>query len=222
MRLIVVLCIALALAGCNPEKKTRVRIESLQQAPRDTKYEVGMACMQYILEYGSDLPYSKTLLRKLLDYGFFSETVFAVHSLLEKYPDDAELFHLRGVAYRRLHQYELALNDGIRASRLQDNNKMFSTEVDATREELKVWEEIQILNEALEHGQDSFDILLIRAEKFYKMQVYDAVMYDLGTLSKMGSEADSIYYHKQVQSVYRDASPIKVLEQTLKYFRELR
>jgi tetratricopeptide (TPR) repeat protein len=219
MRRVAALLIAILFAGCNPEKKAMSRIESLQQAPRDTRYEIGMTCMQYILKDGSDLAFSKVMAKKLLDVGFYPETASAVRSLMEKYPDDAELFYLRGVAYRRLHQYDLALENGIRASGLQPDNKTFSAELAATRAELKAWNEIQSLNEALPNSSDSFNLLLSRAVKFYSIQSYDAVIYDLGTLSKMGSKADSIYYNQQVKSIYKDASPIKVLEETLDHFR---
>ena len=159
----------------------------------------------------------------LIDMGFNAEAVLAVEYLLKEHPVEAELFHLRGIAHRRQHQYELAVRDGERACRLQPENTDFSVELRASQHEFQVWKEIDMLNNSLAQKSDSFEILLNRAEKFYAIQAYDAALYDLGAISKMRSSADSIYYTEKVASIYKKAGrPVETLQQMLEYFSGLR
>ena len=207
--------------GCSPEKESAKKIESLERQGPDRKYEIGMACMEYVLRDGDDLNYSKTLTDKLLEHGFFAETILALESLLSKFPNEADLWSLRATAYRKQHQYDLALVDCLRAIQLQPDNERFATELHVTRQQHKTWMEIQSLNESLEQVKaDSFATVLARAEKFYLIQEYDAVLFDLGLISRMRGPADSIYYHQQVSALYKDDRlPVKRLEEMLEHFK---
>lgn len=216
------LLIVVFLCGCNPEKKSQKQIESLQA--RGNKYEAGIACMRYISRHGNDLGYSRTLVKKLLDMGFYAEGVHAADLLLKKFPADAELFLLQGLGYRGLHQYEMALQSMRHALELAPRNNRFIDEVAATRELQTHWKEVQSLNQSLTPGADSFNILLNRAEKFFRLQQYDAVVYDLGAISKMGSREDSLYFNERITAMYkdRDTQPLKTLGELLEYFRRRR
>jgi tetratricopeptide (TPR) repeat protein len=211
--------ITLFLSGCDAEKKSRKEIEVLQSG--GNKYEVGIACMRYISHQGEDLVYSRTLVKKLLDIRFYAEAINAVDLLLTRFPSDAELFFLRGVGYRSQHQYALAFQNLVHALELQPDNSAFKAELARTRELEKHWNEIQSLNESLEGQVDSFNILLKRAEKFFELQLYDAVVYDLGAISKMGAAADSLYFTQKVTAMYKesDGRPVEKLSEILDYFR---
>lgn len=222
MRHLIALFLVLLSFGCSPEEKSRKKLGSLQKADQDQKYEVGMACMQYISQYGNDLAYSRTLVDKLLEMGFFSEAIYAVELLEKKFPADPELVYLRGRAYRNQHQYDLALQDLHYALKLQPRDNSFSVEAQSTKEEQLRWNEIQSLNEMLAHSADSFDILFRRAEMFFVIREYDAVLYDLGSISKMRSSADSIYFSQKVSDLYKDNQrPVEKLSEMLAYFRAL-
>jgi tetratricopeptide (TPR) repeat protein len=204
MRSLIIFSLILFLCGCDPEKKSRAKIESLEQAGENQRYALGIACMQYISQNGKDLAYSKTLIKKLFRAGFFPEAIYAAELLLRKFPHDAELFYLRGIAYRRQHQYGLAMEDLQYAVQLSPANSEFSQETMSLKREHDLWKEIELLNESLPGTSDSFSILLNRAEKLFDIQQYDAVLYDLGALSKMRSPEDSIYYTERVTALYKD------------------
>ncbi|MEX2232926.1 MAG: tetratricopeptide repeat protein [Cyclobacteriaceae bacterium] len=209
--------------SCDAENTSRKKIASLQNADQNQKYQVGMACMQYISRYGEDLAYSKTLVKKLIEIGFFAEAIYAVELLLEKFPGDPELFYLRGTAYRNQHQYDFALKDLNHALKLQPANNTFSTGLRSAQEELVTWNEIQSLNETLTTSADSFDVLFQRAEKFLAIRQYDAVLFDLGAISKMRTTADSIYFNQKVSELYKDTQrPVEKLSEMLEYFRGLK
>ena len=213
---------AVFFSGCNPEKKSRKRIESLQTSAQTQKYEIGIACMQYILKHGTDPDYAKSLVKTLLELEFYSEAIYGVESLLEKYPDDAELFYLRSMARRKQHQYDGSLDDIRRARELQPQNATLPREAEQTREEMHLWSEIQSLNHALTNSTDSFNVLLQRARHFFTLREYDAVLYDLGSVSKMRAPKDSIYYAQKVSSLYKDSGrPVETLSEMLEYFRGL-
>ena len=203
--------IFLLVSGCEPEKNTSAKMEALQQAARDTKYDQAMLCMEYIFHHGNDPRYSKELVQWLLDLGFHSEVVFAVESLLERYPGDTELYQLRATAYELQHQYDLALADAAMAA-----NSPFTA---GLQRQYALWREIQLLNKGLTVSSDSFDIMLQRAGKLFEMQKYDAALYDLGAISKMRSPADSVYFTQQVKSIYKKSRPVEALRQMLEYFR---
>src|SRR5690606_12499990 len=154
----IVWLLLILLTACNPEKKSRQHIERLERGGEGQAYEVGIACMEYILKYGDDLAYSKALIKKLLDLNFPAESIQAVDRLLEKHPDDPELFCFRGIAYRRLHQYELAQKDLALALRLEPDNATFLREKEQTAERQRRWLEIQSLDSALTPPADSFAI----------------------------------------------------------------
>lgn len=221
MRHLLILIFALLLS-CDAENTSRKEIASLYNADQSQKYQVGMACMQYISKHGEDLTYSKTVVKKLLEIGFFSEAIYAVELLLKKFPADPELFYLRGTAYRNQLQYSFALKDLHHALRLQPANNTFSSSLRSAQEELVTWNEIQSLNETLTTA-DSFDVLFQRAEKFLVIRQYDAVLYDLGSISKMRTPADSIYFNLKVSELYTDAQrPVEKLSEMLEYFRNLK
>jgi tetratricopeptide (TPR) repeat protein len=222
MRYLIILAFILFFS-CDAENTSRKKIASMERADQNQKYQVGMACMQYISGHGEDLAYAKTLVKKLIEIGFFAEAIYAVELLLEKFHADPELFYLRGVAYRNQHQYDLALTDLNYALKLQPKNNTFSAGLRNTKEELVTWNEIQSLNETLTTSPDSFDILFQRAEKFLAIRQYDAVLYDLGAISKMRTAADSIYFSQKVSDLYKDRQrPVEKLSEMLEYFRALK
>ncbi len=87
--------------------------------------------------------------------------------------------------------------------------------------EEKVWNEIQAINQSLTNTTDSFSILLHRAETFFSINQYDAVLYDLGSLSKMGSTNDSLYFTQSVSSLYQGGGrkSVEILTDMLGYYR---
>jgi tetratricopeptide (TPR) repeat protein len=223
MRIVCLIILLSCFSGCSPEKKTRNNIEALQEQAGDTRYEIGVACMQYILRHGDNISYSKGLVKKLMDLGFFSEAAFAIGSLLDKYPGDPELYHMRSICYRGQHQYDFAIRDGMRATHAEPQNAVFVAGLRATEAEQKLWNEIELLNETLLHSADSFDILLQRAGKFFAIKEYDAVLYDLGSISKMRSPADSAYYANQVATLHKESKrPVEILSRMLAYFQVLK
>ena len=64
--------------------------------------------------------------------------------------------------------------------------------------------------------------ILNRSEKFFAIRKYDAVLYDLGSLSKMGSRADSIYYSQSVSAIYQGGGEkaVGTLSDLIEYFRK--
>lgn len=221
MKYPIIVLVALLLYSCNSEMKDRRHLESLQNAPKAEKYEIGVACMRYISQHGNDIEYSKTLVRKLLAKGFFAEAIYAVEMLQKKFPQDPELFYLRGLGYRNQHQYSLAMDNFESALKIQPGNTIFPDEVRSMMEEQKVWDEILGMNESLTHTADSSGILLTRAEHFFSIRQYDAVLYDLGTLSNMGSTEDSLYFSRTVASLYQKEGKksVEILTDMMKYFR---
>jgi hypothetical protein len=52
------------------------------------------------------------------------------------------------------------------------------------------------------------------------MREYDAVLYDLGSLSKMRSPEDSLYYAEKITALYKsNRRPVEMLAEMLEYFR---
>ncbi|MEX1239995.1 MAG: hypothetical protein WEB30_09760 [Cyclobacteriaceae bacterium] len=219
MRSLITLFLILFVFGCNPEKKSRSKIEALEHVGESQKYALGVACMEYISQHGNNLPWSKILVRKLIAAGFYPEAIYGVELLLKKFPGEPELLLLRSTAYRNLHQYGLAMEDLQHGLKLQPGNDNLSQEVTALNNEHELWKEIERLNQSLRGSPDSFPILLNRAEDFFKMRQYDAVLYDLGSLSKMRSPEDSIYYTEKVIALYKDnRRPVDMLAEMLEYF----
>jgi tetratricopeptide (TPR) repeat protein len=213
----------LFFSACDPEKQSKKQIASLERAGPQAKYVIGLACMEYIRQHGLDSPYSKTLINKLLEHGFFAEAAYAAELLLVKFPMDAELFFLRGSAYRNQLQFGLALNDFQKALKLQPGTASFSAALSSTREEQAAWSEIESMNLSLSASPHSFDILLARADKFYSIRQYDAALYDLGSISKMGAPEDSVYFIRQVAALHKEnRRPVETLSEMLEYFRRLR
>ena len=222
MRILILMFLVFFFSGCDPENKNRKKIESLQKDEQVRKYEVGIACMEYISRYGDDLAYSKSLVSKLLDLGFSAEALNAVELLQEKFSDDPELFYLRGLAYRNQHWYGHALKNFEFALKSQPQNNNFITALRSTSEDQARWNEILTLNETLATASDSFEILLQRGEIFFAMRQYDAALYDLGAISRMGTVADSVYFTQMVSTIYKDSqAPVKRLSEMLVYFRAL-
>lgn len=218
-----VIIMSVFVAGCNPERKSRKKIESLQASLQPQKYEIGIACMRYILKHGGDRSYAKSLVKTLLDLEFYSEAIYGAELLLERYAEDAELLHLRSVGYRRLHQYDLALDDIGRANELQPRNEALTRASAETLEEHRRWTEIEALNRALATPADSFPILIERAEHFFGLQEFEAVLFDLGAASKMRASKDSVYYTEKVSSLYNDSRrPVETLSEILEYFKDLK
>lgn len=218
-----VVIMSVFFAGCDPAKKSRKKIESLQASVQPQKYEIGMACMQYILKHGGDRSYAKSLVKTLLDLEFYSEAIYGAESLLERYPGDAELLHFRSLGYRRLHQYDLALDDIRRANKLQPRDGVLKRASAQTLEEQRRWTEIETLNQALATRADSFPILIERAEHFFELQEFDAVLFDLGAASKIRAPKDSVYYTEKVSSLYNDSRrPVETLSEILEYFKDLK
>ncbi len=209
-----------SFSGCDAVEKNREMIEHLEESA-DRKYEVGLACMQYILKHGEDLAYSKSLVRKLQAIGFPDESINATESLLRRHPKDADLHYLRAMAYRRQHQYELSRLDLERAIELQPRNEAFIREMESMNEEYHRWLQIESLNHSLSPPADSFNILLSRANHFLTMKEYDAVLYDLGSISKMRAPEDSIYYQQKVLVLYKQShDPVSTLKEIFDYFGE--
>ncbi|HZI24983.1 MAG TPA: hypothetical protein VFD46_07900 [Chryseolinea sp.] len=216
MRKVLFLVVILYLCGCDPVQQSRRKLEALKQSE---KYETGIACMQYISKYGDDLAYSKTLINKLFSIGFFDQAIYAAEILLKKFPEDAELFYLRGVGYRKQHQYSLATLDLNKAVDLQPQNKTYLSELKSVKDERGVWDEIETLNKSLVNSTDSFSVLLNRAEKFFNIQQYDAALYDLGSISTMRTVQDSVYFTEKVADLYTSEKSVEILSAMLKYFQ---
>jgi tetratricopeptide (TPR) repeat protein len=223
MKYICTLLVVLLLHSCNAEMKTRKSIELVLKSGKTEKYVKGIACMRYISQPESDIGYSKNLIKQLLSLGFFAESINAVDWLLKRYPKDPELYYLRGLGYRNLLQYGLAVENIDRASSMQPENEMFSSQALSVLNEEKVWVEIQTMDQSLTNTRDSFSVLLNRAETFFRISQYDAVLYDLGTLSKMGSANDSLYFTESVSSLYQGGGrkSVEILTDMLGYYRTL-
>jgi tetratricopeptide (TPR) repeat protein len=224
MKYLFTILVVLLLYSCNSEMKTRKHIDLLLKAGKTEKYVSGIACMRYISQPESDIGYSKNLIKQLLSLGFFAESINAVDELLRRYPKDPELYFLRGIGYRNLLQYGLAVENLDRASRMQPENEMFSSQALSVLNEEKVWKEIQTMDQSLTNSADSFSILLNRAETFFSINQYDAVLYDLGSISKMGSTNDSIYFTKSVSSLYQGGGrkSVEILTDMLGYYRTVK
>ncbi|HBH85298.1 MAG: hypothetical protein A2X03_03710 [Bacteroidetes bacterium GWA2_40_15] len=224
MRILYILLTVLFFYSCNSEKKIRKQIDMMQTSPETDKYEMGIACMRYIISPAGEYEYSKILITKLLALDFSAEAIYATEILIGKYPEKADLYYLKGIGYRNLLQYELAADNFGHALKTEPGNKTFSEEFMSLSEEKKVWDEIQIINQSLTSTTDSFAILLNRSEKFFSIRQYDAVLYDLGSISKMGSAADSLYYSRSVSSIYQGGGKkaVDVLSDILDYFRQAR
>ena len=176
MKFLLTILVVLLLYSCNSEVKTRKHIDLLLKSGKTEKYVAGIACMKYISQPESDIGYAKDLIKQLLSLGFFAESINAVDVLLKRYPQDPELYYLRGFGYRNLLQYGLAVEDLNLASRLQPENEMFSSQALSVMKEEKVWNEIQAIDQSLTNAVDSFSILLNRAETFFRINQYDAVL----------------------------------------------
>jgi len=224
MKYINIILIVLCLQSCNSEKKIRQQIESMRLLHNTEKYEMGIACLQYIAQYGNDLEYAKTLVKKLLDAGFFPEAISGADMLLEKYPQNPELFYLRGMGYRNIHQYGKALENMNHARTLQPENKQFSSEIVSVLEEIKIWDEIQVINASLVNTNDPFDLIMNRAEKLFSIREYDAVLYDLGSVSKLGSELDSLYFVQKVTELNqgKGRKSVDILTEMIGYYKSSR
>ena len=222
MKFLLTILIVLLLHSCTSEVKTRKHIDLLLKSGKTEKYVAGIACMRYISQPESDIGYSKDLIKQLLSLGFFAESINAVDVLLKRYPQDPELYYLRGLGYRSLLQYGLAVENLDRASRMQPENEMFSSQALSVLNEEKVWNEIQTMDQSLTNTSDSFSVLLNRAETFFSINQYDAVLYDLGSLSKMGSTNDSLYFTRSVSSLYQGGGrkSVEILTDMLGYYRE--
>jgi tetratricopeptide (TPR) repeat protein len=215
------LSITLFLVSCNSEKRDKQQVESILHSEKYDKYKKRIACIQYITKHKDDRIYAKSLVKKLLSAGSYTEAIFTVEMLLEKFPQDPELFFLLGVGYRNLHQYSLAIENVDHALRMEQENRLFSKEAQTLKEEEKVWNEILSLNRTLINTTDSFDVLLNRAVKFFSIQQYDAVIFDLGALSKLGSKDDSLYFTQMLSSLYQEKGrkSIEILSNMLRYYQ---
>lgn len=224
MKYLIAILIVTLLQSCNSEMKTRKHIESLLNSQTTEKYVAGIACMRYISQPGSDIGYSKKLVAKLLGLGFDAESISAVDMLLKRFPQDPELYYLHGLGYHNLLQYDLAVKSFDRARRMQPDNKMFAGQSLSVLKEKQVWDEIQALNQSLASTTDSFSILLARADSFFSIRQYDAVLYDLGSLSKMVSTSDSLYYTNSVSSLYKGGGrkSIEILTDMMEHYRTLK
>lgn len=223
MRFIYILLVVLVFYSCDSEKKIRKQIELMQNSPNTDKYEIGITCMRYIMLTANDFDYSKILITKLLTLDFSAESIYAVETLQEKSAEDADLYYLKGLGYRNLLQYELALDNFEHALKTEPGNKTFSDELRSLLEDKKVWDEIQKINQSITSEPDLFAMFLNRSEKFFAIRQYDAVLYDLGSLSKMGSEADSLYFSQSVSSIYQGGGvkAVEVLSDLIGYFRKV-
>jgi tetratricopeptide (TPR) repeat protein len=221
LKYLITILVLLLLYACNSEMKTRKRIDLLLKSGNTEKYVAGIACMRYISQPESDIGYAKDLIKQLISLGFFAESINAADILLKRYPQDPELFYLRGFGYRNLLQYGLAVEDLKLASRMQPENEMFSSQAMAVLKEEEAWNEIQAIDQFLTNAVDSFSILLNRAETFFRINQYDAVLYDLGSLSKMGSTNDSLYFTRSVSSLYQGGGKksVEILTDMLEYYR---
>ena len=224
MKYLISILVVVLLQSCNTEMKTRKHIELLLNSQSTEKYVAGIACMEYISQPGSDIGYSKNLVKKLFALGFFTEAISAVDVLLTRYPQDPELYYMHGIAYHNLLQYGLAVENLERARKMQPENKMFSSQSLSVLKEEKVWNEIQALNHSLANTTDSFAILLCRADSFFSIRQYDAVLYDLGALSKMGSASDSLYYTNSVSSLYQGGGrkSVEILTDMMEHYRTVK
>ena len=97
MKYLFTILVVLLLHSCNSEMKSRKHIELLLKSEKTEKYVTGIACMRYISQSESDIGYSKNLIKQLLSLGFFAESINAVDVLLKRYPQDPELYYLRGL-----------------------------------------------------------------------------------------------------------------------------
>jgi tetratricopeptide (TPR) repeat protein len=224
MKYLITILVVMLLHSCNSDLKTRKHIELLLNSDNTDKYVTGIACMRYISQTGSDYEYSKNLVKKLLALGFFAESINAVDVLLKRFPQDPELYYLHGIGYHNMLQYGLAVENFDRAKRMQPENKIFSSQDLSVLKEEKVWNEIQAMNQSLTNATDSFAILLSRADSFFSIRQYDAVLYDLGSLSKMGSTNDSLYFTSSVSSLYQGGGrkSVEILTDMLGYYRTMK
>jgi len=224
MKYLFTILVVMLLQSCNSEMKTRKHIELLLNSQSTEKYVAGIACMKYISQPGSDIGYSKNLVKKLFTLGFFAEAINADDVLLKRYPQDPELYYLHGIAYHNLLQYGLALENIERARKMQPENKMFSSQSLSVLKEEQVWNEIQAMNQSLTNTTDTFAILLCRADSFFSIRQYDAVLYDLGALSKMGSASDSLYYTNSVSSLYQGGGrkSVEILTDMMEYYKTVK
>lgn len=221
MKYLIAILLFLLFYSCNTEQKSRHRIELLQKSNSAEKYELGISCMRYISQQGSDFKYSKSLVKKLLAMGFFMESIYAVEMLQTNFPQDPELYYLKGLGYHNLLQYSLAVENFRRALKMQPENKVFLNATNSVSNEEIIWKEIQLLNDSRANNIDTFSLLLNRAEKLFSIRQYDAVLYDLGSISKMGSTKDSLYFTSSVSSLYEEGGrkSVEILTNMISYFR---
>lgn len=221
MKFLIAFLVVFLLYACNSGMRAKKHIESLQQSGNTDKYVMGIACMHYVLQFDGDLEYSKSLVKKLMALGFFTESIHAVEILLRKSPRDPELYYLLGIGYRNMLQYNLAEDNFKTALKLRPADRIFRKEALSVSEEKKIWNEILIMNTTLSNTTDSFTVLLNRAEKFFSIRRYDAVLYDLGSLSKMGSADDSLYFRRSVSSLYQEGGrkSVEILTNMMKHYQ---
>lgn len=224
MKYLASILVVLLLHSCNSELKSRKEVELLLNSEHTERYMAGIACMRYISHPESDYRYSKNLVKKLLSLGFFAESINAVDVLLNRFPQDPELYYLHGLGYHNLLQYELAMESFSQAGKMQPDNKNISNQGMSVQKEEKVWNEIDSLNQSLINTSDTFDILLDRAELFFRIKQYDAVLYDLGAVSKMGSANDSLYFTSTVSSLYQGGGrqSVEILTDMMEHFRTMK
>ena len=86
MKYLTAIFIILLLNSCNSEMKSRKQVEQLQKSGKAEKYQLGIAYMHYITQPGSNLNYSKELVKRLLKIGFYPESINAVETIAEKIP----------------------------------------------------------------------------------------------------------------------------------------
>lgn len=224
MKYLAAILVVLLLHSCNSELKSRKELESLLNSEQTERYVAGIACMRYISYPESDYRYSKKLVKKLLSLGFFAESISAVDVLLNRFPQDPELYYLHGLGYHNLLQYELAMESFSQAEKMQPDNKNILNQGSSVQKEEKVWNEIDSLNQLLINTSDTYDILLNRAELFFSIKQYDAVLYDLGAVSKIGSANDSLYFTSTISSLNQGGgnNSVEILTDMIEHFREMK
>src|SRR3972149_3964795 len=125
MRILYILLTVLFFYSCNSEKKIRKQIDMMQTSPETDKYEMGIACMRYIISPAGEYEYSKILITKLLALDFSAEAIYATEILIGKYPEKADLYYFKGIGYRNLLQYESAVANFNHALKIDPGNRSF-------------------------------------------------------------------------------------------------
>lgn len=208
------------MVSCDVEERHKDRMTSLERTTGDSKYQIGLLCMEYILKEGGDPAYATSLSRKLLDLGFYAEAVRAVETLIERYGERAEWLGLRSAAYSKQHRYEEALRDAMHARELEEHDEKYAQAVASLRTDIALWKEIDSLSQALMQTSDAFPLLVARADRLFSIDAYDAAVYDLGFAAQHGTSADSVYYHENIKALYGGGRrPVDVLAGMLAYFK---